>query len=155
MAEHGLSFTPLHPVLGARVHGANLARPQTPAEAAAIEAAMDRYAVLAFPDAPLDDAAQEAFGSLFGPPEEVPSLVDQTRRRLADNKLNDISNLGVDGKPLQGDDRRRMFNLGNLLWHSDSSFKATPAKYSALHARVLPHSAGLIACKTSVVMALL
>jgi alpha-ketoglutarate-dependent 2,4-dichlorophenoxyacetate dioxygenase len=36
------------------------------------------------------------------------------------------------------DDRKRLFGLGNLLWHSDSSFKAIPAKYSMLSARVLP-----------------
>jgi alpha-ketoglutarate-dependent 2,4-dichlorophenoxyacetate dioxygenase len=35
-----------------------------------------------------------------------------------------------------------MFNLGNQLWHSDSSFKADPAKYSMLHARVIPPSGG-------------
>ena len=35
-----------------------------------------------------------------------------------------------------------MFNLGNQLWHSDSSFKATPAKYSMLHARVIPPEGG-------------
>jgi alpha-ketoglutarate-dependent 2,4-dichlorophenoxyacetate dioxygenase len=56
--------------------------------------------------------------------------------------MNDISNIDVDGKLLAADDRRRMFNLGNQLWHSDSSFKATPAKYSMLHARVIPPEAG-------------
>jgi alpha-ketoglutarate-dependent 2,4-dichlorophenoxyacetate dioxygenase len=29
-----------------------------------------------------------------------------------------------------------------MLWHSDSSFKATPAKYSLLHARILPRKDG-------------
>jgi alpha-ketoglutarate-dependent 2,4-dichlorophenoxyacetate dioxygenase len=54
----------------------------------------------------------------------------------------DISNLDLDGSVIASDDRRRMFNLGNLLWHSDSSFKATPAKYSMLHARVIPPTGG-------------
>ena len=54
----------------------------------------------------------------------------------------DISNLDVDGSILGADDRRRMFNLGNRLWHSDSSFKTTPAKYSMLHARVIPPEGG-------------
>ncbi|MFX9858937.1 TauD/TfdA family dioxygenase, partial [Acinetobacter baumannii] len=67
---------------------------------------------------------------------------DQSRRRLPDSQINDISNLGVDGRILPADDRRRMFNLGNMLWHSDSSFKATPASYSLLHARVIPPAGG-------------
>jgi alpha-ketoglutarate-dependent 2,4-dichlorophenoxyacetate dioxygenase len=137
-----LRLTPLHPVIGARAEGIDLRRPLTTQEAAAIEAAMDRYAVLVFPDQQLDDAAQLAFGSNFGEVEETPSLVDQARRRLPENRINDISNLGVDGRILAADDRRRMYNLGNLLWHSDSSFKPTPAKYSMLHARVIPPSGG-------------
>ena len=53
-----------------------------------------------------------------------------------------MSNLDQDGKPLGRDDRRRMFNLGNQLWHSDSSFRATPAKYSILSGRRVQQGSG-------------
>ena len=51
--------------------------------------------------------------------------------------MNDVSNLGRDGQPLSRESRVRLFNLGNMLWHSDSSFRAIPAKYSLLSARVV------------------
>ena len=56
--------------------------------------------------------------------------------------MADVSNLDKDGKPLALNDRRRMFNLGNQLWHSDSSFRATPAKYSILSGRVVSTAGG-------------
>jgi alpha-ketoglutarate-dependent 2,4-dichlorophenoxyacetate dioxygenase len=56
--------------------------------------------------------------------------------------MADVSNLGVDHKPLARDDRRRLFNLGNQLWHSDSSFRAVPAKYSLLSARTVVDAGG-------------
>ena len=137
----GLRFIPLHPLFAARCEGADLSCPLSPAAVAAIAAAMDRYAVLVFPRQELDDERQLAFGRRFGEVEAVPSLVTQDKRRLPDNQVNDISNLGADGELLAADDRRRMYNLGNLLWHSDSSFKPTPAMYSMLHARLLPPDA--------------
>jgi alpha-ketoglutarate-dependent 2,4-dichlorophenoxyacetate dioxygenase len=51
--------------------------------------------------------------------------------------MNDVSNLGKDGRPMERDSRQRAFNLGNMLWHSDSSFRPIPAKYSLLSARVV------------------
>ena len=53
-------------------------------------------------------------------------------------EVNDISNLDRDDQVLARDDRKRLFSLGNMLWHSDSSFKPTPAKYSLLSARIIP-----------------
>jgi alpha-ketoglutarate-dependent 2,4-dichlorophenoxyacetate dioxygenase len=103
---------------------------------------MDRYGVLVIPNQKLGDEEQVRFAEQFGRVEDTPTLVDQGRRRLANMKINDISNLGADGRIFDKDDRRRMYNLGNMLWHSDSSFKATPAKYSMLHARVIPPSGG-------------
>ena len=141
-ADTTLRITPLHPLFAARAEGLDLRHPLDAAEVAAITAAMDRYAVLVFPGQHFEGDQQLAFGRHFGEVEDVPTLVDQGRRRLADNRVNDISNLGVDGNILPADDRRRMFNLGNLLWHSDSSFKPVPAQYSMLHARVIPPEGG-------------
>jgi alpha-ketoglutarate-dependent 2,4-dichlorophenoxyacetate dioxygenase len=66
---------------------------------------------------------------------------EQKNRRLS-MAVNDISNIDRDSKLLARDDRTRLFSLGNMLWHSDSSFKATPAKYSLLSARAIPSSPG-------------
>ncbi|MBX9701741.1 MAG: TauD/TfdA family dioxygenase [Acetobacteraceae bacterium] len=133
-----LQLTPLHPLFAAEVKGLDLRTTPDAATCAEIDRAMDRYAVLVFRGQELDDDQQMAFGEALGPLEEDRAVVDRDKHRLKHARMNDISNLDVDGSLLAADDRRRMFNLGNQLWHSDSSFKATPAKYSMLHGRVVP-----------------
>ncbi|MGK7863675.1 TauD/TfdA dioxygenase family protein [Falsiroseomonas sp. E2-1-a4] len=126
----------------AEVSGLDLRQPLTPAQLAAVEAAADRYAVLVFRDQDLDDDQQMEFGAALGPLEQETATVDAHKRRLRHAQMNDISNLDEQGRLLAADDRRRMFNLGNRLWHSDSSFKRVPAKYSMLHARSVPPAGG-------------
>lgn len=110
---------------------------------AAVEAGMDRYGVLHFPGQAITDEQQLGFGRCFGELELANGDIAQgAERRLAEAHLNDISNLGKNGEVLARDDRRRLFGLGNMLWHSDSSFKATPAKYSILSARALTSRGG-------------
>jgi len=137
-----LRITPLHPCLGARAEGVDLRRPLSAELRSAIVAAMDRHAVLVFPGQDLSDAEHMAFGTSFGPVEHTRATVDAHWHRLSIPEMNDISNLDVDGQILKADDRKRMFNLGNRLWHSDSSFKATPAKYSLLLSRSVPPEGG-------------
>ena len=137
-----MRVTPLHPHIGARVEGVDLRAPLTADLRAAIEAAMDRHAVLVFPGQDLDDDQHMAFGTAFGPVEHTRATVDAEKHRLKHQEMNDISNLDVNGEILKADDRRRMFNLGNRLWHSDSSFKTTPAKYSLLLSRSIPPEGG-------------
>ena len=137
-----LQLTPLHPLFAAEVGGIDLRRPLAPATAREIEEAMDRHAVLVFRGQDIDDDQQMAFARALGPIEQTRATVDADKQRLKHREMNDISNLDEKGRILSADDRRRMFNLGNQLWHSDSSFKATPAKYSMLHARVVPPEGG-------------
>lgn len=137
-----LQLTPLHPLFVAEVKGIDLRQTPGPELCAEIDRAMDRYGVLVFRDQQIDDDQQMGFGQALGPLEQDRATVDVHKMRLTHQQMNDISNLDVDGNLLALDDRRRMFNLGNQLWHSDSSFKATPAKYSMLHARVIPPEGG-------------
>jgi alpha-ketoglutarate-dependent 2,4-dichlorophenoxyacetate dioxygenase len=132
---------PARPDFFGEASGIDLRRPISRDEAAAVEAGMDRFAVLVFHDQPIDDEQQLAFTRNFGPLELATGDIQQTQRRLA-MEINDISNLDRDQQVLARDDRARLFSLGNMLWHSDSSFKPTPAKYSLLSARVIPSSPG-------------
>ena len=131
-----LAITPLHPTLGAAVEGLDLTRPVAPDLFAEIDAAFNRYGVLVFPGQPLTDERQLAFSRLFGPLEVNPNYAGARMRLRPD--VADISNLDADGQVLAPDDRRNLFNLGNQLWHTDSSFKRIPAKCSLLSARQLP-----------------
>ena len=137
-----LDIRPLHPLFAAEAYGIDLRKPPSPSLVAQIDAAMNQYAVLVLRDQDIDDDQQFAFAKACGTLEPSPAVVDAHLHRLKHREMVDISNLDVDGSILETDDRRRMFNLGNLLWHSDSSFKRTPAKYSMLHARVVPPEGG-------------
>jgi alpha-ketoglutarate-dependent 2,4-dichlorophenoxyacetate dioxygenase len=140
-----MSFKPANPArpdFVAEVDGIDLRTPITLAQACEIERAMDRFAVLVFRDQRIDDAQQLDFSRHFGRLETATGdIVQGAERRLAMD-VNDISNVDKDGRVLARDDRKRLFSLGNMLWHSDSSFKATPAKYSLLSARVIPDHGG-------------
>ena len=131
-----IDVTPLHPYLGAEVRGVDLTRPVVPEVFAQIEAAFNRHGILVFPDQPLTDEQQLAFSRLFGPLEVNPNYAGATMRLRPE--VADISNLDAEGQVLARDDRRNLFNLGNQLWHTDSSFKRIPAKCSLLSARELP-----------------
>jgi alpha-ketoglutarate-dependent 2,4-dichlorophenoxyacetate dioxygenase len=104
---------------------------------------MDRYAVLVFPNQDIDDGQQLAFTRSLG---EIEHAIGTSLRAAADyrlpNTFADVSNLDRQDKPFARDDRRRLFAIGNRLWHSDSSFKTVPAKYSLLHAVSIPSKGG-------------
>jgi alpha-ketoglutarate-dependent 2,4-dichlorophenoxyacetate dioxygenase len=138
-----VSIRQLHPLFVGEVGGVDLRQPLSKDEVAAIEAGMDRYAVLVFHGQPLTDEQQVAFSRNFGEIElAVNSNITKPGERRLSVEFADISNLDRDNRIFERDDRRRMFNLGNQLWHSDSSFRAVPAKYSLLSARAIPKAGG-------------
>jgi alpha-ketoglutarate-dependent 2,4-dichlorophenoxyacetate dioxygenase len=131
------------PFFAGVVTGCDISRPLAAAEIDAIHAGMDRFGVLVFHHQRIDDAQQVAFARSLGPLEQATGdIVSAPEHRRLSMDLNDISNLDKDSRVLARDDRRRLFELGNLLWHSDSSFKPVPAKYSILSARLIPSAGG-------------
>src|SRR5260221_5824076 len=132
---------PEHPDCFGGASGIDLSQPIAREAVAAVSAGMAPFALLVFPDQPSDDEQQLAFTRNFGPLEMATGDFEQKNRRLS-MAVNDISNVDNDNKVRARDDRTRLFSLGNMLWHSDSSFKAIPAKYSLLSARVIPSSPG-------------
>jgi len=142
MTLHIEPIDPSRPDFAGRVTGIDIARGVSAGEAAAVEAGMDTYAVLVIPGQVLDDEQQYRFSTHFGPMEVASGDIAPADQRRLSMDVNDISNLDRDGNVVARDDRRRLFALGNMLWHSDSSFKATPAKFSLLSAREIPGEGG-------------
>jgi alpha-ketoglutarate-dependent 2,4-dichlorophenoxyacetate dioxygenase len=135
-----VSIRPLHPIFAGEVLGIDCRRPLSPEEVAAVEAGMDEYAVLAFRDQNVTDEEQIAFTRHFGELENYPTAGHVRKRE--DHRLGpgiaDFSNLDKHGNIISDEDRVWFFKLGDRLWHSDSSFRLVPAKYSLLSARILP-----------------
>lgn len=133
----------LHPVFVGEVSGVDLTKPISPEDAATIERGMDEHAVLVFRNQDITDEQQLEFANNFGERENRKggNVTKKEDYRL-NSGLADVSNLGKDGKPLAKDSRAHLFNLGNCLWHSDSSFRAIPAKFSLLSARVVNPKGG-------------
>ena len=131
------------PCFAAEVDGLDLGKPLSRDEIDAVHAGMDRYAVLVFHDQKITDEQQLAFTRSLGDIEHSigTSLRGPDEYRLP-TTFADVSNLDKDNKVFARDDRPRLFGLGNRLWHSDSSFKVTPARYSLLRAVSIPSKGG-------------
>ncbi|MSP34235.1 MAG: TauD/TfdA family dioxygenase [Limnohabitans sp.] len=136
------AIDPASPAFIGEVSGIDLTRKLVEEEVSAIHAGMDRFGVLVFHDQHFDDEQQISFSRQLGMLEEATGDIMSEKDRRLSMDLNDISNLDKNGELLPRDDRRRLFGLGNLLWHSDSSFKEVPAKYSMLSARKIPLAGG-------------
>src|SRR5690242_10926572 len=114
---------PARPDFAGEVQGIDLRKKLTPEEVKAVSDGMDHYAVLVFRDQDINDEQQFAFSCNFGPMEKATGDIAAPEDRRLSMDIGDISNLDKNGKVLARDDRRRLFSLGNQLWHSDSSFK--------------------------------
>ena len=135
-----LSIRPLHPVFAAEVSGVDCRRPIDPGTVAAIEQAMDEYAVLVFREQDLTDAEQIGFTRHFGELERynTPGHIRDPQDHRLGPGIADFSNLDKSGAIMSAEDRVSFFKLADRLWHSDSSFRPVPAKYSLLSGRIIP-----------------
>jgi alpha-ketoglutarate-dependent 2,4-dichlorophenoxyacetate dioxygenase len=139
-----ITVTPITPGFVAEISGIDLAQPLQAGDRGAIEAAIDRSAVVVFRGQKLTDAQQIDFSAQLGPIHSPGQRARHTgiKHRLARTELADISNLDGDGKVLDVNARRRLDWLANRLWHTDASFRAIPGALSLLYAHVIPDEGG-------------
>lgn len=134
-----LTFRKLHPSFVAEVSPVDLRRAHDRETLDQIRAGMDEYAILVFREQPFTDEEQLAFAErLDGQLHSRTGAAAIGKSRLGNEALSDISNVDETGDILKSGDRRRMYGLGNRLWHTDASFVDPPGRYSMLSARIVP-----------------
>jgi alpha-ketoglutarate-dependent 2,4-dichlorophenoxyacetate dioxygenase len=133
-----IAVTRLTPCFAARIDGVDITRPVDDSTWADIRAAFEEHSVLVFRGQPLDDEAQIAFSRRFGGLEVTRSMNPAAGTPFARQSNLDIRT----GEVIPPDDRRMIYQLANMLWHSDSSFKPVPSLCSLLSARIIPPEGG-------------
>ena len=133
-----LKVAKLHPLFAAEVSGVDLTRPVDDRTIAGIRAAFDEHSILVFRDQDITDMQQVAFSERFGPLERM--LIGSQGGGTPFALLTNVD--PETGAIIPPDDKRMIRNAGNMLWHSDSSFKKVPSLASILSGREVPSEGG-------------
>ncbi len=134
-----LTFRQRTPVFAAEVSPIDLRTVTDERTFAEIRRGMDLYGVLVFHDQQFTDTGQLDFARRFDGELHAKTGTSVLRKnRFGNEALTDISNVDEDGQIMTTSDRRRMYSLGNRLWHTDASFQDPAGRYSMLHARGVP-----------------
>jgi len=137
-----VTIYPVTPSFAAEIGDVDLSAPLAPADLAAIKQAFAKYAVLIFPDQQLSQDQHLDFARCFGPLETTIGVYRTDAPLRVRQEFADVSNLNHHSEVWGKDSRLRLFQLGNRLWHTDSSFKRLPALASLLYARSIPPVGG-------------
>ena len=116
---------PIGPTLGGEIHGLDLAKPLSPEAARLLEEVLIERKVIYLRDQNITAAQQVAIGRMFGelevhpfsPGGEFPEIVV-----LDNHKDNPV--------------------LSTDVWHSDTTFRECPTKYSILRCVIMPNTGG-------------
>lgn len=131
-----LSYQELHPEFGVSIRGVDLGKPLTPDVVREINAAIDRYSFVLFPDQKMDDDRQLALTRQLGKPKPSHTSLGKTEY------FGTIGNVQKDGTVLGSSHKKTIFLTGNNMWHSDASFKPVPAFLSIMCAYETPAEGG-------------
>jgi alpha-ketoglutarate-dependent 2,4-dichlorophenoxyacetate dioxygenase len=137
-----ITICPVTPTFAAEIGDIDLSKPLDPSEISGVKDAFTKYAVLIFPDQHLSQDQHLEFAKYFGPLETTIALFRKDTKLRVRQEFADVSNLDPENQVWGKDSRQRMFQLGNRLWHTDSSFKRLPARASLLYARTIPPVGG-------------
>jgi alpha-ketoglutarate-dependent 2,4-dichlorophenoxyacetate dioxygenase len=111
-----------------------------------IKKAVESYGVVVIESQNIDDEDQIKFSQGFGKLEI--SIGTQTKSPVYNienglrPEISRISNVDLNNKMLPPEDSKVIFDRGNNVFHTDSSFKLIPSKISILSAREVPEEGG-------------
>src|SRR5262249_8769960 len=137
-----ITVCPITPGFAAEIGDIDLSRALAPADLLAVKEAFTTYAVLIFPDQQLSQDQHLDFARNFGPLETTIALFRKDAKLRVRKEFAAVYNLDGENKVWDENSRRRLFELGTRLWHTDSSFKRLPARASLLYARSIPPVGG-------------
>ena len=134
-----LTTRTLHPEFGVEIVDLDVARVDD-ATFREVVAAFEEHSVLLFRGQSLTDDQQIAFSHRFGPLETtIRSIASRTGTPI---HIANLSNVDAEDRLIPAGDKRNLYNAGNQMWHTDSSFKRVPAHASLLSAREIPPVGG-------------
>jgi alpha-ketoglutarate-dependent 2,4-dichlorophenoxyacetate dioxygenase len=134
-----LTVTPLHEDFGARLEGLTLSEPVEPGLADVLKELMDEHSLLVLPDQACCDELQLAVTRVFGEPEHNHVILGREGRI---EYFGNIGNVTDSGKQLGNDHPQMIFLSGNNMWHSDSSFREVPSRFSLMCVYEVPDEGG-------------
>jgi alpha-ketoglutarate-dependent 2,4-dichlorophenoxyacetate dioxygenase len=137
-----VAIYPVTPSFAAEIGDVDLSGPIAPPDLLEIREAFTKYAVLIFPDQHLSQDQHLDFARHFGPIETTIALYRKDTALRVRQEFADVSNLNHNNEVWDKESRQRLFQLGNRLWHTDSSLKRLPARASLLYARTIPPIGG-------------
>ncbi|MGO9429038.1 TauD/TfdA dioxygenase family protein [Rhodoblastus sp.] len=133
-----MELVPLGPGFAAELRGVDLIDVASSDGAyRAVREAFEAHSVILFRNQIVTDDLQVGFSRAFGPLE-----LTKVGLLAAGTFYVRVTNIGEDGKTVSENHRQALINRANQLWHTDSSFKTTPALASVLSARIVPDDGG-------------
>ena len=134
-----ITFKKLHPTFMAEVSPIDLREVNDEGTFEELRKGMDEYGVLVFKGQQFSHQEQLDFAQRFdGELHSKTSNSAVGKNRFGNDALTDISNVTQEGDIMSLNDRRRMNNISNRIWHTDASFVNPAGRYSMLFARNIP-----------------
>ena len=134
-----LQTRPLQSCFGVELVGVDVRKVDGALFAQIVEA-FEQHSVLLFRGQQIGDEEQIAFTRRFGPLETTIRTINSVATVAPE--ISYLANVDAEDRLIPAGDKRNLFNAGNQMWHSDSSFKRVPAHASLLAAREVPPEGG-------------
>ena len=129
----------LHSEFGACITGVDLRETYKSSFVEQIHKAVDRFSFLWFPGQHLGDVEQLELTNQLGKPE--PNHVIFGQQGVIDF-FGTIGNVLEDGNVIGNKNKRTIFQTGNNMWHTDSSFREIPTYVSIMSVYEVPEEGG-------------